>query len=126
MSHSCRSKPGTPSTSHSATARPIPAEWVTQTASANQKPFTSRDSPSSGMLSVVNENSPFIPSAISVLRSPGISRWDSSQAGSKSSGVNRSTDGITSASSYRRISSAVVGSGRWPYQPMPTVSRRSR
>ena len=34
-SHSCRSKSVTPSTSHSAIARPTPAEWVTQTASGD-------------------------------------------------------------------------------------------
>ena len=62
-SHSWRSVGDPPSTSHSAIALPTPAEWVTQTASATQKPATSRDSPISGMPSGVNENTPSIPSS---------------------------------------------------------------
>jgi hypothetical protein len=87
---------------------------VTQTASATQNPLTSLDSPINGMLSVVNEKSPFMPSSIFDSRVPGIRSWVAAQAGAKSSSVNGSTDGITSAASTGRMSSALTGIGRCP------------
>lgn len=91
-----------------------PAEWVTHTASATQKPRTSRDSPSSGMLSVVKENRPLTPSSRVACSAAGSSARVSAQAGAKSSPVNGSTEGMTSASATGRISSGVIGIGRWP------------
>src|SRR5919197_973861 len=90
---SCRSKlEQYPSTSSSATARPTPAECVTQTASATQNPDTCGDSPSSGMLSVVNENSPLKPSSTFASRVDGSRIWVCFQASAKSSSVKSSTD----------------------------------
>lgn len=89
-------------------------EWVTQTASATQKPLTSGDSPRRGRPSVVKENRPLMPSSTLASLVAGSSDCVSVQASAKSSSVNFRTDGIASASSKERISSAVIGMGRWP------------
>ncbi len=66
--------------------------------------------PISGMLSVVNEKSPLNALVeLGVARSTGSSSCVSSQAGAKSASVNASTDGMTSAASTERMSSAVDG-----------------
>ena len=58
MSSSWRSIPGSPWAIQSAITRPTPPPWVSQTASANQAPFTAGDGPRSGKPSGVNENIP--------------------------------------------------------------------
>ena len=101
----------------SATARAMPAEWVTQTASAIQKPSTSGDWPTIEPPSGVKEKIPLNPSAISVSRSAGNSSCDAFHAGSKSSGVNSSRDGMCCASTCFGVSpseAATTGMGRWP------------
>ncbi len=126
MSHSWTSTRGAPSTSHSAIAFATPAEWVTQTASASQKPRTSRDSPISGMPSVVNEKTPLIPSSHVAPRRAGITSWAQPHDWAKSSGVNSSTEGITGASAGERSVAGSIGIGRWPYAPIPRRSTCSR
>ncbi len=66
------------------------------------------------MLSVVKEKRPLMPSSIFASRVAGSRDWVSVQASSKSSSVNSSTEGITSAASTGRMSSARIGIGRWP------------
>ena len=68
----------------------------------------------SGMLSVVKENMPLMPSAISVSAVDGSSALVCFQASSKSRGVNSRTDGITAASASGTISRASSGIGRCP------------
>lgn len=106
-----------PSTIHSATALATPAEWVTQTASASQKPRSFRDSPRTGMPSGVKEKTPLKPSSISVSRRAGIRSRQSSQLGAQSSSVKGNEDGISMsfarASSYGRIANGSTGSGLW-------------
>ncbi len=91
-----------------------PAEWVTHTASATQNPLTSADCPSSGMLSVVKEKRPLMPSSILASRVGGSRDRVSVHASAKSPGVNGVTDGITSASRTEAIASGRTGIGRWP------------
>ena len=95
-SHSCTSTDGVPSMIHSAVAFATPAEWVTHTASATQKPLSSRCSPMMEKPSGVNEKMPL--KASSIFESPKVGRSfiDSRQAGTKSSSVNGSIDGIDS------------------------------
>ena len=70
---------------------------MTHTASATQKPATSRDSPISGKPSGVNEKTPSIPSSIGVSRRAGMSSCAQPHDSSKSSGVKSSTEGMTGA-----------------------------
>ena len=92
-----------------------PAEWVTHTASAIQKPATSGDSPISGPPSGVKEKIPLKPSSTFAPRSAGSSSRHCSQGPAKSSSVKGSIDGmaeaVTSPSSSR--SSRRTGIGRW-------------
>lgn len=55
-----------------------------------------------------------MPSSTLASRVAGSRDWVSVQASSKSSSVNFRTDGIASASSTERMSSAEMGIGRWP------------
>ena len=116
-SHSCRSKlEQWPSTSHSATARPTPAEWVTQTASATQKPVDVRRL--ADQRHVVGGEGEQPVDALLDLRVAGRGQQQLGlppRPRSKSSGVNGSTDGITSAVvEPERCPSASIGIGRWP------------
>ncbi len=55
-----------------------------------------------------------MPSSTFASRVAGSRDWVSVQAGSKSSSVNFRIDGISSASSTERMSSAEMGMGRCP------------
>ena len=60
MSDDCRSISDSPFTIHSASALPTPGPSLTHTAAADQRPFTSGVSPSSGRPSGVSESRPLI------------------------------------------------------------------
>ena len=101
---------------HSAIARATPAEWVTQTASAVQKPSSVVCGPSSGMLSVVNEKTPL--NAFFSSSSPRVGRMRavSVSGNSKSVGVKSNIEGWlprASASVQDARSVALSGIGRW-------------
>ena len=95
-------------------ARATPAECVIHTASAVQNPRSPGCSPSSGIPSGVNENSPLIPSATSASPSAGSSSAAAAHDSSKSAAVNARTAG--SVPSLAGSS----GIGRWPYAPTPS------
>ena len=112
-SHSWVSIDGVPSMIHSAVARATPAEWVTQTASATQKPASSRCSPMRENPSGVNEKIPLNASSNFESSSAGISSAAAFHAGAKSSSVNGIIDGIGSpAVSDSRVDMS-TGIGLW-------------
>ena len=103
---------------------------MTQTAAADQSPFTSGVSPSSGSPSGVSERMPLIAYLIptdSSLRTSGISSSASSICCVKSSCVNGNSVGESAASSFDGISSGSCRIGRWAYEPIssPLPSWRS-
>ena len=77
----------------SASARPQPAECVTQIAWASQRLRAAALSPSSGKPSGVNDISPLNARVSSMSRSAGSRRPASARAVAKSSGVNGSSAG---------------------------------
>ncbi len=108
-SHSCTSVRGAPSTIHSAIALATPAECVTHTASATQKPDRSRCSPMIEKPSGVKEKMPLKPSSTLESPSEGSSSVLAAHPSAKSSSVNGSIDGI--ASSAVSLSSVVISTG---------------
>src|SRR6058998_1211944 len=99
---------------HSAVALATPAECVTQTASATQKPLSSRCSPMIDMPSGVNEKMPLKPCSTFESLSTGSNFTDSRQAGAKSSSVNGSIDGICSPDVSAASEDMSTGIGRCP------------
>lgn len=63
---------------------------------------------------MVKENRPLMPSSTLASAVAGSRDCVSVQASAKSSSVNFMTDGMSSASSTERMSSAEMGIGRWP------------
>ena len=109
---------------------PTPGPSFTQTAAADQSPFTSGVSPSSGRPSGVNDSSPLIAYLIptdSSFSTSGISSSASSICFSKSSCVNGSSVGDSAASSFDGMSSGSWRIARWAYEPIssPLPSWRS-
>ena len=78
MSEACRSISGSPSTIHSASARPTPGPSLTHTAAADQRPRTSGVSPRIGRPSGVSESRPLIAYLMPTDSSPTISGISSS------------------------------------------------
>ena len=104
-----------PSTIHSASARPTPGPSLTQTAAADHSPPTSGVSPSSGMPSGVSDRRPLIAYLIPTDSSPTISGISSSACSIwsvKSSCVNGNSVGDRAASSTEGISSGSWRIGR--------------
>ena len=91
-----------------------PAECVTHTASATQKPARSRCSPMIEKPSGVKEKMPLKPSSTFASPSAGSRSTLAAQPGAKSSSVNGSIDGIASpaVSVSREVMS--TGMGRCP------------
>ena len=83
----------------SASARPQPAEWVTQIAWASHSPRAAALSPSSGKPSGVNDIRPLKARASATSRSAGSSRPASSRAEAKSSAVKASSAGRAGSAS---------------------------
>ena len=114
----------------SASAREMPTEWVTQTASAMKNPSTPADSPTSDPPSGVKEKTPLKARSTEVCRSSGSRLCDSSHSAAKSSGVNGRLEGIASSvissARYCGRSSRATGMGRCAYEPIPIRSPHSR
>ena len=116
MSEDQRSISGSPSTIHSASARPTPGPSLTQTAAADQRPLTSGVSPSIGSASGVSESRPLIAYLMPTDSSPTISGISSSACSicsTKSSSVKGNSVGESAASSMEGISSGSCRIGRW-------------
>ena len=103
-----RSISGSPSTIHSASARPTPGPSLTHTAAADQRPFVSGVSPSTGRPSGVSDSSPLIAYLMPTDSSPTISGISSSACSiwsAKSSCVKGNSVGESAASSTEGMSS---------------------
>ena len=129
-SEAWRSISGSPSTIHSARARPTPGPSFTQTAAADHSPFTSGVSPRIGRVSGVSESRPLMAYFTPTDSSPTISGISSSACSicwTKSSSVNGSSVGESADSSIEGISSGSWRIGRWAYEPTssPLPSWRS-
>ena len=110
-----------PCTIHSATDLPTPGPSLTQTAAADQRPFTSGSSPRIGIPSGVRERMPLIAYLIPTDSSPTISGISSSACSSwsvKSSCVNGNSVGVSAASSTEGRSSGSYRIARWAYEPI--------
>ena len=110
-----------PCTIHSATDLPTPGPSFTQTAAADQRPFTSGVSPRIGMPSGVREMSPLIAYFTPTDSSPTISGIRSSASticGSKSACVNGNSVGDSAAASIDGISSGSWTIERCAYEPI--------
>ena len=111
MSASCTSRLGVPSAIHSAMILPTPPAWATHTASADQKPRTTGDSPRIGMPSTVNENMPFSSSAKGASLREGTRSITGASASENRSGLKGAVAGVIRDRSYGRMSSESTRSG---------------
>src|SRR3954464_5987772 len=114
MSHSV-----VPEVISSATIFPVPPPCVTQTASASQKPPTSRDSPIPGLPSGVQESSPLILYGSSTPLSSGRSSSAAAYGTAQSSSWNGSTDTPFSEKAFVGTSSGSRIRGSCQYDPRP-------